>query len=63
MDLGYNEEAKKYFEIATSKNNINAYIYLGKLYFDEGKYEEAKRYFEIPANDANAYSEHMLGLI
>ena len=63
MDLGYNEEAKKYFEIATSKNNINAYIYLGKLYFDEGKYEEAKRYFEIPANDANTYSEHMLGLI
>lgn len=35
MDLGDNEEAKKYFEIATSKNNINAYIYLGKLYFDE----------------------------
>ena len=42
MDLGNNEQAKKYFEIAKNKNNINAYIYLGKIYFDEGKYEESK---------------------
>ncbi|MEC3794042.1 hypothetical protein VSL86_14485, partial [Clostridioides difficile] len=35
--LGNTKNARKYFEMASSKNHMNARIHLGRIYFREGK--------------------------
>ena len=45
-ELGQKEEALPYLEKSAKRKYINAYLYLGKLYFDMHRYDEAIENYE-----------------
>lgn len=53
--LGNIKNVRKYFEMVSSKNYMNVCIYLGRIYFREGKLEEFKMMFDIFVNENNVY--------